>query len=62
MLSTLDIVVIVAYLLALLWMGYKVSKRVNSADDLFTASNEVPWWMSGISAYMTMFSSGTFVI
>ena len=62
MLSALDIVVIVAYLLALLWMGYRVSHRVKSADDMFTASNEVPWWMSGLSAYMTMFSSGTFVI
>ena len=62
MLSALDIVVIVAYLLALLWMGYRLSQRVNSADDMFTASNEVPWWMSGLSAYMTMFSSGTFVI
>lgn len=62
MLSAIDIVVIIAYLLALLWMGYRLSQRVKSADDMFTASKEVPWWMSGLSAYMTMFSSGTFVI
>ena len=62
MLTTLDIAIIVAYLLALLGMGYWLSSRVRNSNDMFAASNAVPWWMSGLSAYMTMFSSGTFVV
>ncbi len=29
---------------------------------MFSAGRQSPWWISGISAYMTMFSAGTFVV
>ncbi|MGX9522906.1 sodium:solute symporter family transporter [Vibrio mediterranei] len=60
--ALVDIFVIVAYLAALLFTGFVISKRIHNAKDLFAASGQSPWWLSGISAYMTMFSSGTFVV
>ncbi|MDP0496567.1 MAG: Na+:solute symporter [Verrucomicrobiota bacterium JB024] len=29
---------------------------------MFVAGRQSPWWISGLSAYMTMFSAGTFVV
>lgn len=60
--SIFDYIIIIAYILGLLFIGYLMSKQVKDTKDLFVASGESPWWMSGISAYMTMFSSGTFVV
>lgn len=57
-----DYIIIIAYILGLLFIGLLMSKQVKNTKDLFVASGESPWWMSGISAYMTMFSSGTFVV
>jgi Na+/proline symporter len=33
-----------------------------TSKDMFSAGGESPWWVSGLSAYMTMFSAGTFVV
>ena len=29
---------------------------------MFAAGGEAPWWASGLSGFMTMFSAGTFVV
>ena len=29
---------------------------------MFVAGRSSPWWLSGVSAYMTMFTAGTFVV
>jgi len=57
-----DLVVIVAYLALLLGLGGLLGKLVKNSKDMFAAGGQSPWWLSGISAYMTMFSSGTFVV
>ena len=36
--------------------------RVRDAQDMFAAGRQSPWWVSGLSAFMTMFSAGTFVV
>ena len=58
----LDLLVIVGFLLLLFLTGYLVSKQVHSSKDMFAAGNKAPWWIAGISSYMTMFSAGTFVV
>ena len=58
----LDLGVIAVYLVALLILGFVLEKLVRSPSDMFAAGGRSPWWLSGISAYMTMFSSGTFVV
>lgn len=61
-LASLDLWIIGLYLAALLGMGVLLEKVVKNSEDMFAAGGKSPWWLSGISAYMTMFSSGTFVV
>lgn len=58
----LDYVLIVVYLLFPIALGPWLARQVKSASDLFAAGSQSPWWLSGLSGYMTMFSSGTFVV
>jgi len=60
--NTLDYVVIVGYMLALLAVGFIFTGRIRDSSDMFVAGSESPWWVSGLSAFMTMFSAGTFVV
>ncbi len=57
-----DIIVLACYLGCLLLLGAVLEKFVKRPEDMFAAGGKSPWWLSGISAYMTMFSSGTFVV
>src|SRR5690606_41547824 len=36
--------------------------KVKNTSDLFGAGGRSPWWVSGLSGFMTMFSAGTFVV
>jgi SSS family transporter len=60
-----DWVVIAAYLLAMLgvgWICYNQEKRsANATTDYFLAGREVPWWAAGISLYATGTSAYSFV-
>ncbi len=58
----LDITVIAVYFVLLLAIGVFFSNKMKSSSDMFAAGRQSPWWLSGISAYMTMFSAGTFVV
>ncbi|MFV0576427.1 MAG: sodium:solute symporter family transporter [Vibrio sp.] len=60
--SILDVIVLVAFLICMIGIGYWSSKRMTNSSEMFSAGGKSPWWMSGISAYMTMFSAGTFVV
>lgn len=60
--KALDIVVFVLYLLGLLGMGMFFVSRMKSTSEMFAAGGQSPWWLSGLSAFMTMFSAGTFVV
>lgn len=57
----LDLVVFSIYLVGLLAMG-SIFVRLKSTDEMFAAGGQSPWWLSGLSAFMTTFSAGTFVI
>lgn len=57
-----DVLVLLAFLIGMIWIGYWSSKRMTNSEEMFSAGGKSPWWMSGISAYMTMFSAGTFVV
>lgn len=61
-LALADVLIIVLYLGFLLGLGTFLGKLVKNSKDMFAAGGQSPWWLSGISAYMTMFSSGTFVV
>jgi SSS family solute:Na+ symporter len=59
--DSIDVFVLVLYLLGMVAMGAIFSK-IKSTKDMFNAGGQSPWWLSGISAFMTAFSAGTFVV
>ena len=60
--SIQDIVVIIFYAGGMLAIGTVLSKRNKNAVDMFTVNRQSPWWLTGLSAFMSAFSSGTFVV
>jgi len=59
--STLDIVVIMLYLLGMAGMGFYFMRRNRDSDAYFKAGGKLPWWVVSLSIYATMFSSITFM-
>lgn len=60
--SIIDWTVIFVYCAGLLAVGQVFSRTTGTAKGMFVAGRQSPWWLSGISSYMTMFSAGTFVV
>src|SRR5690242_5566226 len=56
-----DLLVIAAYLLGMLMMGFYFSGRNKSSGQFTSASGKVPAWAAGISIYATFLSSNTFL-
>jgi Na+/proline symporter len=63
-LHVVDIVIILAYLLSTVLIGYWVSKRASqSMQNYFLGGNKMPWYMLGISNASGMFDiSGTMLL
>lgn len=59
-LPAVDYVVIGIYLAAMLGIGLYFTRFMKGGKDFFIGGNLIPWWVSGISLYMTMFSAWTF--
>jgi solute:Na+ symporter, SSS family len=60
-LQTADHIVIIGYFVLLTGIGLYFWKRMKQAKDFFTGGNRIPWWLAGISFYLTGFSAFTFV-
>jgi len=58
----LDYFVLIIYAVGMLFIGSILSKWNKNAADMFAVSRQSPWWLSGISAFMSAFSAGTFVV
>lgn len=56
-----DVVVIAGYFIVVVWIGLEFRNRVKSAGDYFAGGHQVPWWLAGISHYMSSFSAFSFV-
>lgn len=59
---TADWIVLIFYLIATVGIGVMLGRKVKNTSDLFSAGGASPWWASGLSAFMTMFSANTFVV
>lgn len=55
-----DYLVIGLYLVLMLGIGFYFTRFMKGGKDFFIGGNLIPWWVSGISLYMTMFSAWTF--
>ncbi len=61
MLSTLDVVVIVAYLLGMVLVGYLSGRNNKTQDDYFFANRNMPWIPVALSVAATAISANGFV-
>ncbi|MFZ9935464.1 MAG: sodium:solute symporter family transporter [Luteolibacter sp.] len=59
---TADWIVLALYLVGTVGIGVLLGRLVKDSSDLFAAGGQSPWWASGLSAFMTMFSANTFVV
>jgi len=59
-LPVVDYLVIAFYLLLMLGVGFYFSRLMKTGRDFFIGGNRIPWWVAGLSQYMTMFSAWTF--
>ncbi len=60
--SNIDIVVILVFTLLVFICGMSFSKAGKNMKSYFAAGGALPWWMSGLSLFMSFFSAGTFVV
>jgi SSS family solute:Na+ symporter len=59
---TIDYLVLLLYLAGIFGVGCLFALKNKSSSDMFAAGGQSPWWTSGLSAFMTMFSANTFVV
>lgn len=57
-----DYIILVIFVLGMLAIGGLLSRWNKSTEDMFAVCRQSPWWLSGISAFMSAFSAGTFVV
>lgn len=60
--SNLDTSVIFIYMLLVLAAGMVFARVSKDTKSFFGAGGQAPWWISGLSMYMSFFSAGTFVV
>ena len=56
-----DYVVIAGYCVLVVWIGLWFRRRLSTVSDYFAGSHQVPWWLAGISHYMSSFSAFSFI-
>ncbi|MFC0059703.1 sodium:solute symporter family transporter [Vibrio inusitatus] len=57
---TIDTIVVLAYFLFLIAIGWMFRKFTTSTSDYFRGGGKMLWWMVGATAFMTQFSAWTF--
>jgi solute:Na+ symporter, SSS family len=60
-LSFPDYVVVIGYFVIVLWIGLYFRNQMAAARDYFAGGHQIPWWLAGISHYMSSFSAFAFV-
>ena len=61
-LTSADYLVIVGYFVVILAIGLWVKRTQATSADFFAGGHQVPWWMAGISHYMSSFSAFAFIV
>lgn len=46
---SINVVILVVYTLASVWIGLRHAHKQRSLDDYFLAERSAPWWAAGIS-------------
>lgn len=53
--------VLIVYLVANIFLGFALSRKIKSANDFFLGSKNIPWWAIGISVVATYVSALSFL-
>lgn len=61
MISTIDSMIIVIYILGMLVVGYYVGKDNETSEDFFLAGRSMPWLPISLSVAATMISANSFI-
>ncbi|MDD5091653.1 MAG: sodium:solute symporter, partial [Candidatus Wallbacteria bacterium] len=61
MFGAVDWIVVVLYVLAMLWLGFLVSKGQTSTKNYFLGNREMSWWAVGLSIIATETSALTII-
>ncbi len=56
-----DYAMIAAYFLLMLGIGAYFYRYMRGIKDYFSGGNNIPWWLSGVSFYMSSFSVAAFI-
>lgn len=59
---TADYISLVILAMVVLFAGMASFRRGTGSRSFFSAGGTLPWWMSGLSLFMSFFSAGTFVV
>ena len=57
-----DYVLLVGYFVLMLGIGLYFYRYMRGMKVFFTGGNKIPWWLAGVSFYMSSFSAYAFVI
>ncbi|MFD8500895.1 sodium:solute symporter family protein [Amycolatopsis sp. NPDC059657] len=57
----LDWIMVSAYFVLMVAIGFWSHSRVSTVSDFFTAGGKMPWWLAGISHHMSGYSAVLFV-
>lgn len=58
--STLDLIIVFAYMVFIVWWGLKNGKSQDS-QSYFLAGRSMPWWVVGLSLFAASISSTTLI-
>lgn len=61
-LTSADYLVIVGYFVVILVIGIWIKRSQKTSADFFAGGHQIPWWMAGISHYMSSFSAFAFIV
>jgi solute:Na+ symporter, SSS family len=61
-LTPADYLVVIGYFTLILGVGLWVKRSQTTATDFFAGGHQIPWWMAGISHYMSTFSAFSFIV
>lgn len=59
--NTLDTIILLLYLAAMVWIGLRFAGRQKSADDFFLAGRKMPWLAVAMSMYASLTSAVTYM-
>ena len=60
-LASADVLMVIGYFVLMLGIGAYFAGRMRRMKDYFSGGNSIPWWLSGVSFYMSSFSVAAFI-